>query len=102
VFSVVLLVGPYVAMVTLLPRWPDWLPLVYGLVMVVYLMGAAAVELEVDRHNLGWAGGLIDNPFSFQDDFERKKLGVMLLLLPGKVVVATLAGTWRALRGLGS
>jgi len=98
-FSIALIVGPYIAMHIYLPSIPPWVHLVYWLAMVIYLMAAATTTPTYDDTNLGWFGGMMDNPFSFEDDANRMGLYLALFLLPGKVVAATVKLTWRLARG---
>ena len=98
-FSIALVAGPYVALLVYFPDTPFWIHLTYWIVMVTYLLAAWTTNPEYDDTNLGWAGGLVDNPFSFEDDFNRLGLAVTLLLIPGKIVVWTLAATWLTLTG---
>jgi hypothetical protein len=44
--------------------------------------------------NMGWAGGLIDNPFRISDDFNRLLLLLQVLLLPGKLIAFSLLAGW--------
>ena len=53
---------------------------------------------SVDWNDMGWFGGLVNNPFSFSDDVNRQKLWLLLLMLPGKIIVVTLTATYRLIR----
>ncbi|MGM0452789.1 MAG: hypothetical protein ACQERN_06470 [Thermodesulfobacteriota bacterium] len=75
-------------------------PLYWIIVMVYVLICATFNRPEVDFHNMGWFGGLVDNPFSFSDDINRTKFKVMLLMIPGKIIVTTLAATYRLIRAV--
>lgn len=70
----------------------------YWIIMGFYLAAAGLFTPTYDPDNVGWLGGMIDNPFSFQDDFERMKRTLLFLLLPGKVVWMALKLTWARLR----
>jgi len=70
----------------------------YALVMALYLGAAGALTPTYDPNNVGWFGGMIDNPFSFQDDFERVKRTLVLVLLPGKVFWVAVKLTWSRFR----
>lgn len=98
-FSLGFVFGPCVAMLVYVVDVQVWMHVTYWAVMVTYLMGAAVLDPRPDTSNLGWAGGMIDNPFSWEDDHNRYQLGVMLLLIPGKVVAWTLVATASLLRG---
>ena len=99
VFSAALIVGPYVAMLIFVPQVQPWMHPTYWLVMATYLMAACVLNPSPDMSNLGWGGGMIDNPFSWEDDANRHALGWALFLLPGKVVAWTVAATFRLLTG---
>ena len=71
----------------------------YGIVMAIYLAAAGLLTPTYDPENVGFFGGMIDNPFSFQDDSERTKRTILLVLLPGKTVWVAFYLTWRRLRG---
>lgn len=71
----------------------------YGLVMAGYLAAAGLFTPTYDPNNVGLFGGLMDNPFSFQDDWERTKRTFLMLLLPGKVVWVAVKLTWQRIRG---
>jgi len=70
------------------------------------VLGGAAVYLLIsflwtpspDTSDLGYFGGLSDNPFSFSDDWNRFLLSVNLLLYPGRIASWTLRVTWRKVR----
>lgn len=53
---------------------------------------------EVDRGDLGWFGGLVDNPFSFSDDLNRTKLLLLVCMIPGRIIANTLVVSYRLVR----
>lgn len=64
-----------------------------GVVLAIaagYLLIGYVVRPEPDRHNLGWGGGLFDNPFRWSDDLNRTMLWIMLVLWPGRFVAESL------------
>lgn len=73
---------------------------VYWYVMAAYLALASLVKGAIQFDNLGLFGTMIDNPFSFEDDWNRSMLTLGLLLLPGKLVVFTVAGTFKVFQKL--
>ena len=99
VYSVCFVAGPYVALLIYLPDVEMWVHYTYWAVMVLWLMAAAALDPSPDMSELGWAGGLINNPFSYEDDINRNKLLLALILIPAKMVIATLSMTWRFVLG---
>lgn len=69
----------------------------YWWVMAVYVFLAALITPSVDRDNLGIGGTWIDNPFSYEDDFNRAMMTLAIVLLPGKVVWIALRNTFYVL-----
>ncbi len=65
-----------------------------GLVLVgaaiVYLCAGFALHPAPDDDNLGWGGGLLDNPLRYSDNANRLLLLFYLLLLPGRFVAEAL------------
>lgn len=114
VAAVAVVVGPYFALRYGLPelfdiglpggdeahaRYLDALNSWYAFVMATYLASAGLFTPTYDPDNVGWFGGMIDNPFSFQDDFERMKRTLLIVLLPGKVFWVALKLTWERITG---
>lgn len=93
-FSLTLVLGPWLAGLIWWPGMPGWVHVAYPIAMFTYLAAAATTTPDYDETNLGWAGGMIDNPFSFEDDHNRMGLAYAIFLLPGKVVCWTLVVTW--------
>ncbi len=89
--------GPYIAIRYLFPERGNWVDPVYWLGMACYVFIAATVSPNVDRSNLGVGGTAIDNPFTFDDDWNRKLLMLAIALLPGKMVWFALRLTWALL-----
>lgn len=54
---------------------------------VVYLVIARFFTPIPDDSNMGWAGGLINNPFRFSDNANRLLAILALLLIPGKIII---------------
>jgi hypothetical protein len=71
----------------------------YGIGMATYLAAAGLFTPTYDPDNVGFFGGMIDNPFSFQDDYERTKRTLLFVLLPGKVFWAAVKLTWYRIAG---
>lgn len=55
-----------------------------------YLGIAWLIRPRPDMSNLGWGGGLIDDPFRYSDDLNRNLLFFSLLLMPGRFVAECL------------
>ena len=71
----------------------------YGIVMAFYLAAAGLFTPTYDPNNVGLFGGMVDNPFSLQDDWERTKRTWLFLLLPGKIFWAAVKLSWHRVRG---
>jgi len=67
-------------------------PRVVWLAVGVYLLLAYMIRPEADRHNLGWGGGLMDNPFRWSDDVNRWLMFLMIALWPGRFIAEGLIG----------
>ena len=61
-----------------------WLALGF---FALYLLLSYLLTPKPDASNLGWLGGLINNPFRISDDANRLLLFFYLFLLPGKLIV---------------
>ena len=53
----------------------------------IYLALCLFVHPRPKHNNLGWAGGLIDNPFRWSDDVNRFLLFFDAFLIPGKLMI---------------
>jgi ribosomal protein L37E len=68
--------------------------LIFAGCMVAYGLVAHFLQPSIDTENLGWAGGLIDNPFRISDNFERGKLRLLIFLFPGRFIGLALVNTF--------
>ncbi len=98
-FSLALLAGPYLWLVLSVGPMEPWVHPTYWLTMVAYVGLAFVLCPRPDMEELGWFGGLIDNPFSHEDDLNRFLLALLIFLLPGKVVCYGIAEVVNTLRG---
>jgi len=57
-----------------------------------YLLVSYMIRPEADRHNLGWGGGLMDNPLRWSDDLNRGLMFLMIALWPGRFITEGLVG----------
>ena len=99
---------PFVISVLLLGLWSYfilWWTLRPGssliariLVTAIYLALGYFVHPEADTDNLGWFGGLMNNPFRFSDDINRFLLFLMILLWPGRFVSESIVDMARTIR----
>jgi hypothetical protein len=90
--ALALLGGFFYAVLQFWPE-PNWTHLLAG--VFVYLGIAWLIRPQADTTNLGWGGGLIDDPFRYSDDWNRNLLFFSLVLLPGRIVTD---GLWDLLR----
>ena len=62
-------------------------PFSNGLITIITLIGyhtlAYFIQPSPDYSNVGWFGGLMDNPFRISDDLNRTLLFFKLVLFPG-------------------
>ncbi|WP_432798196.1 hypothetical protein [Poriferisphaera sp. WC338] len=97
ILSPIIVIGPYIAALIYLPQLfpndtlPVWIHITYWLVIAIYLAAAYTEDPHFSTDLSDWAW---DNPFSFEDDVNRASSYIALLLLPGKLVVWTLASTF--------
>jgi hypothetical protein len=56
-------------------------------ISLIYIAVSYMIEVKPDMSNVGWAGGLVDDPFRYSDDVNRQLMGLECLLGPGKFVV---------------
>ncbi|MBE8970612.1 hypothetical protein IQ277_31700 [Nostocales cyanobacterium LEGE 12452] len=61
---------------------------------ILYVMISHFIAAKPETSNMGWAGGLIDNPFRISDDYNRLLLIFQVLLLPGKIIAFGLIIGW--------
>jgi hypothetical protein len=79
-------------------RWELLVYRHYWWVLIVYLLAAGIITPRYDREEMGLFGTFVDNPFSYQDDYNRAMFGVMVVLTPGKIVWLTLHTTFVEIR----
>jgi hypothetical protein len=68
------------------------------LVFITYFIFAYLLRPEPTPGNMGWFGGLIDNPFRITDDINRIIFFLMLFLIPGRVILTSFAYSFQAIR----
>jgi hypothetical protein len=96
--AAVVIVGPYLAFTHYMPLEASTHFLQFCVGMALYLGMSNAFSPAYDSSDVGWCGGLIDNPFSYTDDWNRFMRSVVLFLLPGKIVGAAVRGTYRTIK----
>jgi hypothetical protein len=63
--------------------------LLYITIMAVYSAAGYFILPKPDYTNIGWLGGIFDNPFKISDDINRMLIFVMILLMPGRLISTT-------------
>jgi hypothetical protein len=58
--------------------------------LAVYLIAAHYLSPLPDYDNLGWFGGIIDNPFRYSDDLNWMLITLKVILWPGNIVTVGL------------
>lgn len=77
-------------------RWLEPTTLSVGLAL--YLAASHWIIVQPDYNDMGWFGGMMDNPFSWSDDYNRSLATLRLLLVPGKFISGSLLRMWTLLR----
>jgi hypothetical protein len=60
---------------------------------------AYSVTPRPNYDNIGWAGGLVDNPFRYSDDMNRMLVGLLVFLWPGRFITVGLRDLFQQARG---
>ncbi len=66
-----------------------------------YLLIAYFVLPEPDYGNMGWFGGLMDNPFRISDDLNRFLFFLRVLLIPGRFMARSIVNFFVMLSRIG-
>jgi hypothetical protein len=67
--------------------------------LLVYVVLSTVFTPRPDLTNIGWAGGLIDNPFRYSDDWNRALLGLLILTGPGRFLGSGVVDMYHLLAG---
>ena len=62
----------------------------FVVVAVIYLALGYSVHPDPDMSNLGWLGGLVNDPIHYTDNVNRQLLTLLLILLPGRFLSESL------------
>jgi hypothetical protein len=65
------------------------------LALVIYLVASYLVTPKADLSNMGWFGGLLNNPFRISDNYNRFLFFSSVILLPGKLVVYAIQAIYK-------
>ena len=68
--------------------------------LALYILVGHLVTAKPNYTNVGWLGGVIDNPFRISDDYNRWLVFIGFILLPGKLVAYSLVMSWLLSRHL--
>lgn len=73
----------------------------YWVIVAIYTGICASFQTpNINWKDMGWFGGLVNNPFSYSDNINRQKYWLLMLMLPGKIIVVTATATYRLIRTL--
>lgn len=87
---VVLLAAAVWALSLVLPHASWQAPVLAVGLVLIYVGVAFFVRPKANMENMGWGGGLIDDPFHYSDDMNRGLHSLHFVLLPGRFVAGTL------------
>lgn len=62
----------------------------FALVAGIYLALGYSVHPDPDMSNLGWLGGLVNDPIHYTDNVNRQLLALLVILLPGRFLAESL------------
>jgi len=66
---------------------PDWgIAAVIFIGECLYITIGYKIKSSPNYDNVGWAGGMFDNPFRYTDDLNRMLLFFKVVLMPGRVL----------------
>ena len=57
--------------------------------IAVYSSAGYFISPKPDYSNIGWFGGVFDNPFKISDDINRALIFIMIILMPGRLISTT-------------
>jgi len=58
-----------------------------SILLLFYCLLGFFIRPKPDTSNMGWAGGLINNPFRITDNWNRKLMFFKIVLMPGAFIV---------------
>lgn len=62
--------------------------------LALYVIISHSLTVKPDYSNMGWLGGLVDNPFRISDDYNRWLAFFQAILVPGKLIAYSLIMSW--------
>jgi hypothetical protein len=72
--------------------------LTFSAVLIIYLLISYVFTPNPDSSNMGWFGGLMNNPFRISDNFNRFLLFAYILMLPGKLIVFAIQALYKLIK----
>ena len=63
----------------------------------VYLLASYFIKPEPDNSNLGWLGGMFDDPYQITDNFNRFLYFLLVIFFPGRLISIGLIDLAKAL-----
>lgn len=63
--------------------------LLFIVIMIVYSVAGYFIIPRPDYSNVGWLGGLINNPFRISDNINRMLVFILIILMPGRLISTT-------------
>lgn len=97
-FSVALLLAVLAGIVYLSWNHWGWMALWLG-IFCIYLLAAFYLQPTPDYDNLGWFGGIFNNPFRYSDDLNWFLFFFKILLLPGYMITTGIRDGYLSLTG---
>ncbi len=67
-------------------------------VIFLYCVISYYIVPKPDYSNVGWFGGLVDNPFRYSDDLNRILILFMVILYPGRFLAQTMVQAFYLIR----
>lgn len=64
--------------------------LIFVAVIAVYSIAGYFILPKPDYTNVGWLGGIFNNPFRISDNINRMLIFAMVILMPGRLISSTI------------
>ncbi len=63
--------------------------MIFGGAFLIYLIVGYKLDIQPDYDNMGWLGGVFDNPFRYSDDMNRFLIFFKILFYPGYLMAGS-------------
>ena len=88
-----------IASAVLVPLLTRWLPLANALlvtmgILLIYVGAAFFCRPKYNPDNMGWFGGMANDPFQYSDNINRMLFQLHMVLGPGRFAAETLLDAW--------